>query len=346
MKRLLFLLCITITLGAHAQLSQYNSNAYWANFRFQTDTAKPALTDTCLIFVSNRHLNKDSLRFVDEFVDTAGLKYFFLQKSAGKWNVFQMPTLSDAMHLLPEKRDIVVYTEGMGKIFTTNVERALLMRLQYHVNVIMFDYASINTTYRPARNFNFARSNARMSAPHYFRLLTTIQQARQNKEDWIDQIKVTTFCHSMGNIILMEMMKSQPFEQLNDSPFLDNVVINAACVPSKRHHQWVENIRFANKVYIHYNRSDWQLKGAHLLTFRRQLGEKLTRSLAKNASYINFHDQVGRQHSYFLNFPQNDYRMTTEMKDYFVQLFGGNTAVLEEENTLAKKQSGNRENAN
>jgi len=327
-------------------LSYYNSDAYWANFCLQTNCIKPALTDTCLVFVSNRHFNRDSLRFVDEFVDTAGLKYFVLQKQAGKWNVFQVPTLTDAMQLMPEKRDIVVYAEGMGKIFTANVERALLMRSQYNVNVVMFDYASINTTYRPSRNFRFARSNARRSAPQYFRLLQLIQQARQDKEDWVEHVKVSTFCHSMGNIIFMEMMKHQPYDQLNQTPFIDNVVLNAACVPSKHHKEWVEHIRFANKIYINYNRSDWQLKGAHLLTLASQLGEKPKRSRAANANYVNFHDQGGRQHSYFLNFPQNDYRMTQEMRDYFAQLFSGNSAVLEEEKTLAKKQPGALETVN
>ncbi|SHM36218.1 alpha/beta hydrolase [Chitinophaga sp. CF418] len=346
MRRFLILLCITISVSAHAQLSYYNSDAYWANFCLQTNCTKPALTDTCLVFVTNRHLNRDSLRFVDEFVDTAGLKYFVLQKQAWKWNVFQVPTLTDAMDLMPEKRDIVVYAEGMGKIFTTNVERALLMRSQYNVNVVMFDYASINTTYKPSRNFKFARSNARLSAPHYFRLLQLIQQARRDKEDWVEHVKVTTFCHSMGNIIFMEMMKHQPYDQLNKDPFIDNVVLNAACVPAKGHKEWVERIRFANKIYIHYNRSDWQLKGAHLLTLAPQLGEKLKRKRAANASYVNFHGQGGRQHSYFLNFPQNDYRMTQEMKDYFTQLFGGNTAVLEDEKTLAKKQAGAQESVN
>jgi esterase/lipase superfamily enzyme len=338
MKRFLAILCVTISISAQAQLSHYNSEAYWANFRLQTNYITPSLTDTCLVFVSNRHFYKDSLRFVDEFVDTAGLKYFFLQKNADRWNVFQVPTLSDAMRLMPEKRDIVVYAEGMGKIFTTNVQRALLMRSQYNVNVVMFDYASINTTYRPSRNFKFARSNARISAPHYFRLLKTIQQARRENEDWVAHVKVSTFCHSMGNIIFREMMKHQPYEELNSEPFIDNVVLNAACVPSKGHNEWVEKIRFANKIYIHYNRSDWQLKGAHLLTLTPQLGEKLKGARANNASYVNFRDQVGRQHSYFLNFPHNEYRMTQEMKDYFVQLFSGNAAVLEDEKTLAKKQ--------
>lgn len=346
MRRFLILLCIIISFSAHAQLSYYNSDACWSNFCLQANCVKPALTDTCLVFVSNRHLYRDSLRFVDEFVDTAGLKYFVLQKQAGKWNVFEVPTLNDAMRLMPEKRDIVVYAEGMGKIFTTNVERALLMRSQYDVNVVMFDYASINTTYKPSRNFKFARSNARLSAPHYFRLLQLIQQSRQDKEDWAEHVKISTFCHSMGNIIFMEMMKHQPYDQLNKAPFIDNVVLNAACVPSKGHKEWVERIRFANKIYIHYNRSDWQLKGAHLLTLSRQLGEKLKRPLATNATYVNFHDQGGRQHSYFLNFPQNDYRMTPEMKDYFARLFSGNTAVLEEEKTLAKKQPAVQESVN
>ncbi|UPK70650.1 alpha/beta hydrolase [Chitinophaga filiformis] len=346
MRRFLILLCITISFGAHAQLSYYNSDAYWGNFCLQTDCIKPALTDTCLVFVTNRHFYKDSLRFVDEFVDTAGLKYFVLQKQADKWNVFQVRTLADAMQLMPEKRDIVVYAEGMGKIFTSNVERALLMRSQYNVNVVMFDYASINTTYKPSRNFRFARTNARLSAPQYFRLLQLIQQARRDRQDWVEHIKVSTFCHSMGNIIFMEMMKHQPYDQLNKEPFIDNVVLNAACVPSKGHKEWVERIRFANKIYINYNRSDWQLKGAHLLTLAPQLGEKVKRPRAMNASYVNFREQVGGQHSYFLNFPQNEYRMTQEMKDYFTQLFSGNNAVLEEEKTLAKKQPGVQESVN
>lgn len=338
MRELLLILCMTISLSAKAQLSHYNSDAYWANFCFQADSVKPAQTDTCLVFVSNRHLYRDSLRFVDEFVDTSDLKYFFLQKDTGRWNVYQVPSLADAMRLMPEKRDIVVYAEGMGKIFTSNVERALLMRSQYNVNVVMFDYASINTTYRPARNFKFARTNARISAPHYFRLLRTIQQARRQQDDWIDHIKVSTFCHSMGNIIFMEMMKHQPYDLLNSEPFIDNVVLNAACVPSWRHNEWVERISFAKKIYINYNRSDWQLKGAHLLTFTAQLGEKVKGERAGNAIYVSFHGQGDRQHSYFLNFPWNDYRMTPEMKDYFAQLFSGNTAVLEDGNTLAGKQ--------
>jgi hypothetical protein len=328
MKRLMILLLVILSSEARAQLSFYNSDAYWSNFCLQSSCAEPSVTDTCLVFVSNRHLRPDSLRFVDEYVDTAGLKYFFLQKQEGVWNVYQAPSLSDAMHLLPEKRDIVVYAEGMGKIFTTNVERALLMRSQYHVNVVMFDYSSINTTYKPSRNFKFARNNAKLSAPHYFQLLKTLQQARLNNEDWVQHVKISTFYHSMGNIIIREMMRSGHYEELNDHPFIDNLVLNAACVPQRGHKDWVEHIRFANNVYIHYNRMDIQLKGAHLLTFTRQLGEKVRGHRAANATYVNFHKQVGHQHSYFLNFPQNEYKMTDEMKAYFNQLFSGNTASL------------------
>lgn len=334
MKRLLILLLLALPTIACAQLSFYNSDAYWSNFCLQNSCAEASVTDTCLVFVSNRHVHPDSLRFVDEYVDTAGLKYFFLQKHAGKWNVYQTSGLEEAMNLLPEKRDIVVYAEGMGKIFTSNVARAVLMRSQYHVNVLMFDYASINTTYRPSRNFYFAKNNARLSAPHYFALLKRLQQGRMENEYWAQHVKISTFYHSMGNIILKEMMEHQPYQELNSFPFIDNLVINAACVPRKNHKEWVENIRFANQVYIHYNRMDLQLKGAHMLTFRSQLGEKVVGGRASNATYINFHKQVGHQHSYFLNFPQNEYRMTDEMKEYFARLFTGNDAALKSKNTL------------
>jgi hypothetical protein len=38
--------------------------------------------------------------------------------------------------------------------------------------------------------------------------------------------------------------------------------------------------------------------------------------------------------------------MTPEMRDYFVQLFSGNTAILEEEKALAKKQQGSSSGVN
>lgn len=335
MKRLVTLLLLALSFTANAQLSFYNSDAYWSNFCLKNSCAEPSVNDTCLVFVSNRHLHKDSLRFVDEYVDTAGIKYFFLQRREGKWNVYQAPSLQEAMELLPEKRDIVVYAEGMGKIFTSNVERALLMRSQYHVNVVMFDYSSINSTYKASKNFSFARRNARLSAAHYFQLLKTLQQARKSDEYWVQHVKISTFYHSMGNIIMRELMKHQPYQELNETPFIDNLVLNAACVPARGHKEWVENIKFAKKVYIHYSRTDWQLKGAHVLTMATQLGEKVgpVRSRATNATYVNFHEQGEWQHSYFLNFPYNDYRMTDAMKEYFSRLFTGNTASLRDNKT-------------
>lgn len=329
LKKYLTIIIVFLAVNVRAQSPDYNSDAYWANFHLQqAGQPLPAMEagDTCLVFVTNRHLDAGKQHFVDEYVDTAALKYLFLQKRGETWKVFQVDSLTAAMRLLPEKRDIVIYAEGMGKIFTMNVERALLMRSQYHVNVVMFDYASINTTYKPSRNFRFARANARLSAPGYEQLLKQVQTARIAHENWSNGIQITAFFHSMGNIILRQMMLHQQYAMLNAHPFLDNVVINAACVPQRHHRSWVEQIRYGKHVYIHYNQSDWQLKGAHFLTFAPQLGEKAKQPRAKNAVYIDFRDQARRQHSYFLNFPRNDYRMTAAMKDYFSELFNGSGA--------------------
>ncbi|WP_346316748.1 hypothetical protein [Chitinophaga sp. YIM B06452] len=326
MKRFLiaFLLIVNIV-TARAQSNPYNSNESWSRFSLQPETLKPFLhSDTCLVFVTNRYIHADSLRFVDEFLDTTSLKYFFLEKLDGKWNVYQENTLKEAMEHLPQKKDIVVYAEGMGKIFTSNVERAQLMSGQYNVNVVMFDYASINTTYKPSKNFRFARNNARLSAGQYLLLLQAFRDAKQRQEYWISGVKLTTFYHSMGNIILEQMMRHHDIGSINREPFVDNLVINAACVPAKHHAEWVEQIRFAKQVYVHYNRRDLQLKGAHLLTLRKQLGERTgKKQRADNAVYINFHGMVGWQHSYFMNFPYNEFKLTPSMVAYFSRLFNG-----------------------
>ena len=326
MKRLLTGFFLALACAAHGQLSNYNSQAYWSRFTLQSHQQQPAGSDTSLVFVTNRFIHPDSLRFVDEFIDTSALKYFFLEKQQGTWKVYPEPTLAEAMDHLPRNRDIVVYAEGMGKIFTSNVERAQLMSAQYAVNVVMFDYASINTTYKPSKNFRFARQNARLSAPQYLQLLRTIQTARENREPWTEGVSVSMFYHSMGNIILERMMKGQDTGVLaaNVPPFVDNLIINAACVPMRRHARWVEKIHFAKNVFVHYNKRDMQLKGAHLLTLKRQLGEKVPqRQRASNAQYVNFLELARWQHSYFMNFPYNEYRLNSAMVAYFNRLFNG-----------------------
>lgn len=340
MKHFLILFLLSIATISQAQLSHYNSDAYWSNFDFQSSQLQPAHSDTCLVFVTNRHVQPDSLRFVDEFVDTCALKYLLLEKQEGKWKVYQGASLEEVMALLPAKKDLVVYAEGMGKIFTSNVERALLMSTQYQVNVIMFDYASINTTYRPSRNFRFARENAALSAAQYFALLKQLQQARQQHAPWLTGNKLSAFFHSMGNIILEQMMLHEPVSELNNFPFIDNVVINAACVPQKHHARWVEQINFANKVYIHYNRKDFQLKGAHFLTMKKQLGEKIRKPRATNAMYVNFHDLVKWKHTYFLNMPDSSFIMPAQVAGYFSSLLKGNDAVLgKPNNSMLSQQS-------
>ncbi|MGX5819925.1 hypothetical protein ACWKWU_17140 [Chitinophaga lutea] len=348
MKRLLtaLLLCLSSE-AAMAQLTYNNSAESWSKFVLQpSEDQIPRASDTCLVFVSNRFIHPDSLRFVDEFVDTARLKYFFLEKTQGRWQVFQHATLSEAMEHMPPGRDIVVYAEGMGKIFTANVQRAYLMSKQYGVNVVMFDYASTNTTYKPSKNFKFARANARLSSGQYLQLLKALQEARRNGEPWIANAKLTTFNHSMGNIILEQMVKLHDISGINSEPFIDNMVINAACVPQKNHEDWVEKIRFAKQIYVHYNRTDLQLKGAHVLMLRRQLGEKPgKRGRADNVVYVNFHDVAGWQHSYFMNFPYNEYRLTPAMISYFSKLFNGQGISSQEVTSLLVSSGKEKDNA-
>jgi hypothetical protein len=329
---------------ARAQSAAYNSNEHWEEFLLQPSTLLPPVkSDTCLVFVSNRYIHPDSLRFVDEFLDTTSLKYFFLAKAAGKWNVYQAASLADAMEHMPRGKDIVVYAEGMGKIFTANVARAKLMASQYNVNVVMFDYASINNAYKPSKNFRFARQNARLSAAQYLGLLKELQQAKAAAAPWIDGVKLTTFYHSMGNIILKQMVEQHDISGLNSTPFIDNLVINAACVPQKHHAEWVEKISFAKQVYVHYNRADLQLKGAHLLMMKKQLGEKVKKKAqADNAVYVNFHNMVGWQHSYFMNFPRNEFKLSPAMVAYFKRIFNGQGVSFNEAISLldVRKENG------
>lgn len=299
----LALLCLTSTAQPNNPIANFNSDAYWQKTRLINHLPSYSISDndTPMVVISNRKYTNDTLRYLSENRSPKGLLYFFTFIRDGIWYVMPTPTLEDAINYMPDKnRDWVAYTEGMGKLFTTDLYRGFSMSGQYGVNVIMFDYPSITTTKKSIGNYFFAIGNARHAYQYFAPAVTQIKQLRDAGK--MGKGRLTLFYHSMGNHAIRGMVKHQKIETINDTTWVDNVVLNAPCVQRRGHKRWINKIMFARSIYINYNNNDFTLGGAYLMSKKLQLGHRPIRNISRrnNITYINFNMLCGQGHSNFL----------------------------------------------
>lgn len=302
---LLFFISCLLSLFAQAQPGWYNSPAAWGRFQLlPANTALPMPPrDTVIIVASNRTIQYgDSLRFMGEARDGKGIRYYIIYAHNRKWKVWQVHSLAKALAYMPENKDWVIYTEGMGKLFTNGVERAMYMNAFYDVNVLYLDYPSITTTKGRMGNYKFSKRNARMAYQDFLPVLDTFQQLKA--KGYFSRKTISMFFHSMGSNVLREIVRNGKLPLIQDEkPWVDNLILNAACVPQKRHAEWLGQVQFAKHIYINYNPQDETLAMASLMTARKQLGQKVRPPLLPGATYINFHTLADRGHSLFLSLP-------------------------------------------
>lgn len=300
MRFLLLFVLLCQCLLLHAQGDYFNSDEAWNKVKLQQGRL-PALSDkdTVIIIASNRKLDT-SIRYALETREDNGVHYFIVFARNNNWNVYPQPSLIQALQAAKgSNKNWVVYTEGMGKLFTTDVDRGMAMASQYGVRVLLLDYPSISSTRKSLGNYYFAIKNARRT-PRYF--LPVIDSFRMLRETFLPKAQVHLFFHSMGNNLMRGIAHSQNLELINGEVWVDNLILNAACVKQRRHRKWMNKVKFAQHKYIHYNPMDRTLYLAHLAAFRKQLGEKVRKPLAANTTYINFYTLAGeRGHSNFLN---------------------------------------------
>ena len=323
MYRLFLFVFLLVSLQSQSQ-QYFNSDIFWAKLKLEKTLAVKNTNDidTAIVVASNRaQRTDDSLRFMSEEADTLGVRYFFVYAYNGKWHVLPVSNLKKAISYMPKQnRDWVVYTEGMGKIFTNDIDRAIALSGQYNVNVLLLDYPSIRSNLKRIPNYKFAIRHARAAYKDFVPVFDTVKQLRTAHA--MGNGKLNLFFHSMGNNVMRKTVISKQVVLLNDKVWIDNLILNAPCVPERRHKKWVDQLTFAKHIYIHYNPRDHTLQGAHLLSFKKQLGEKVKKPISKIATYINFNSITDRGHSNFLSLQGREPAKQAAMEHYNVLFHG------------------------
>jgi hypothetical protein len=302
MRNISAILCFLLTpLSAHAQIEFFNTEAFWQKLVQDPASTEVRLSpgDTAIVVASNRIPDTANLRFMSMLRDGKQVRYFFVYTSGGKWHVKKTRDLYAAIRLMPDRnRDWVVYTEGMGKVFPTDLDRGFNMTGLYDVNVIMLDYPSITKAKRIS-NYFFANKMAHLCYQDFVPVLDTIRKINLHGD--LGKGRLTLFFHSMGNIMMRQIVKKGMLPGINKEVWVNNIILNAPCVPRRNHKKWVDKIAFAERIYIHYNPKDYTLGGAYLLSKKIPLGKNLKRPISGKAVYINFHPIAGMGHSNFLS---------------------------------------------
>lgn len=327
-RLLVLLLLVNMLASGQYAFEHFNSEVVWRSIQIDKGKAAPNIHpgDTCFIMASVRVSAEGELRFMTEEAQNDSLIYLFVYFRNGHWRLRQTPGLQEAVELLPDRnKDWVVFAEGMGKVFPSNIDRAMRLATQYGVNVLMFDYPSIRSDLKAYKNYRFAWRQSKSVHSRYLDLMDTISRLRQLHKMGTGALSL--FFHSMGNNIIRELSLAGKLDPLNNVVWVDNLILNAPCVPRRQHRKWIDRIKFANRIYLHYNPQDEALKWARLAGFRNILGERIKGPVSEQLICINFNTLTGSGHSNFLDFSPRHPINTAAIRHYS-SLFHGDSVLL------------------
>ena len=132
--------------------------------------------------------------------------------------------------------------------------------------------------------------------------------------------------HSMGNYLFEHLLKSSIYQ--GETLLFDNIIMMSADVNNKNHLNWVDLIKFRNRLFITINEDDFALGFSELKGGSEQearLGNTLLNLDSTNAIYLNFTNAefIGQEHNYFTN---NSPLRNAQVKKVFQTAFSGGRA--------------------
>jgi hypothetical protein len=292
----LFLIC---NASVNAQTAGYTFLT-WENISLETTDS--GISDTNIVIITNRKFdaqNKDGFFFGNEIDSDGKLRYLVASCNQNKWRICLKESFEQAMQSIKINNDFLFIVHGDGKTFPNLLDRSIRTERLYGLNLLVFDWPSKVPGYSRMKNYFNSRRNAGVSINAFKEALKIFGNYRLANTTINDTIHCSLFVHSLGNYILKGLVENSMDTSIKME--FDNLIMNAPAVQQKGHKSWVGKMNFQKRIYITSNQKDRTLYGAHIVTFRRQLGEKLRKPLADNASYINFKNLVGKKHNYYLD---------------------------------------------
>jgi hypothetical protein len=167
----------------------------------------------------------------------------------------------------PEK-NIVFYVHGRGKYPERVRSYVPHFEESYNIKVIGFIWKAWNHWYK--RPYH----SAIKTAPRLLKCLNEFQKFKLKNIELFAGKHVTFLVHSMGNVIMKEILQNYDMSNLRNDLF-DQVILNAADVPRKNHKDWLKNLHLSPKIFITINNDDPVLASSALSDFSNEGGRRL-----------------------------------------------------------------------
>ncbi len=262
------------------------------------DLVSEPMPDTIptILIVTNRPFTPDDeykIYFPNALAEYRKVTYLEVACTGDRWLIRPLNSFKEGMECIDDSKDILLFVHGHGKTFPLSLPRAWRIKTRYDVSLILFDW--------PAKHSNFNKSLARVRrcGENFYNLLLNLKEYRENT--MAEDQHLSVMAHSLGNYYLTHFVVNGSWQYLNE-PFIDNIIFNAAAVRTKEHGEVISRLTISDNKYVVLNKRDKVLRGAHILTSGKMLGNMVIEPQASNTEYIHFTDIAGFEHTCFAGY--------------------------------------------
>lgn len=313
------LIAVWLLVNTFAANSQQNEFTYCQNVpdweNFIVDTSGVSSKADVLIVTNRPYLPEQSEFLPNDIAQWRKVSYFTAYCADSSWHLSKVESFQEGMDMINSGEDVVLFVHGHGKGFPSTLTRASQIQLRYGVKTILFDWPSQNS------NFNKSMARVRRCGENFYNLLLQLEDYKV--DNFKTDQKLSVFAHSLGNYFLTHLVVNGNSQYLN-RVFVDNIVFNAPAVKSNDHSKVLSQLNFQNNIYVALNENDRVLRGAHLITYGKMLGNYVVPPLATNTEYVHFTPLVEKQHTYFGGYHLFEYT-NAALFDFYSEALHGET---------------------
>jgi hypothetical protein len=267
-----------------------------------------------ILIVSNRSYQPQEHEFLPNDIDRWRLiSYFLAYCEDSQWHLTKVDSFKESMDAINNGKDLLLFVHGHGKSFPAALSRVNLVNQRYSINTILFDWPSQNS------NFNKSLSRVRHCGENFYNLMLQLQDYRLQSMQPNQHLSL--MANSLGNYFLTHLVVNGNNQYLN-TVFIDNLLLNAAAVKTQDQDEVISQFHFQKQIYVTINKNDRVLRGAHLLTYGKMLGNFVYPPLVPNTDYIHFTPLVGKLHNYYAGYNQVEYNHSVFFDFYNTVLHG------------------------
>jgi hypothetical protein len=268
--------------------------------------------------------------FPNEIAEFRKVTYLVAACNGKQWQLRMVDDFRSGMHEIDRGEDLLLFIHGHGQSLPQSLTRSDQILSRYDVSMVVFDWPSYNS------NFNKSLSRVRRCSENYYNLLLQMKDYRETSMKSGQHLSM--LLHSLGNYYLTYQVVNGNCQYMKEKIF-DNIIMNAAAVRSKEHGEVVSQLAIQDRIYVTFNHMDKVLRGAHLLTTGKMLGNVVIEPLAGNAIYADFSCVAGTQHTYFTGYHDFEYSLPAFSR-FFDTAFKGGEVDFSDSGMFKKKEEG------